>query len=196
MLSFLLLAIPLAVAASYRQSTTWTMNDITTNTTNCTSLNQIGYGYSKSLGYVTYTNSTSSGTGMNEGSGKAFGLSVYLQYGDTSSSLTNTSNVYVTSIDATSLSAKYVGICFNVSSLNVSASDAVDIDSLILTYSGGGAIDDDTLEGLPMIGSDTGSFLKNLAPGVGAFILIIGIFAAIAAIIYAIVGVVQRKITV
>jgi len=58
------------------------------------------------------------------------------------------------------------------------------------------AIDGDTLEGLPYIGSDVGSFLKNLAPGVGAFIIILGVFGAIAAIIYAIVGVIKNKIAV
>ena len=56
------------------------------------------------------------------------------------------------------------------------------------------AIDNDTLSGLPQIGSDVGSFLKNLAPGVGAFIIILGVFGGVAAIIYAIVGIVKRKV--
>ncbi|KKL67492.1 hypothetical protein LCGC14_2134460 [marine sediment metagenome] len=58
------------------------------------------------------------------------------------------------------------------------------------------AIDADTLEGLPYIGSDVGSFLKNLAPGIGAFIIILGVFGGVAAIIYAIVGVVKNRLTV
>ena len=58
------------------------------------------------------------------------------------------------------------------------------------------AIDNDTLSGLPQIGSDVGSFLKNLAPGVGAFIIILGVFGGVAAIIYAIVGIVKNKIAV
>ena len=58
------------------------------------------------------------------------------------------------------------------------------------------AIDADTLEGLPWIGSDIGNFLKNLAPGIGAFIIIIGVFGGVAAIIYAIVGVVKNRIAV
>jgi len=56
------------------------------------------------------------------------------------------------------------------------------------------AIDNDTLSGLPQIGSDVGTFLKNLAPGVGAFIIILGVFGGVAAIVYAIVGVVKRKV--
>jgi len=56
------------------------------------------------------------------------------------------------------------------------------------------AIDADTLEGLPYIGSDVGTFLKNLAPGIGAFIIILGVFGGVAAIIYAIVGIVKDKV--
>ncbi len=58
------------------------------------------------------------------------------------------------------------------------------------------AIDNDTLSGLPQIGSDVGSFLKNLAPGVGAFIIILGVFGGVAAIIYAIVGIVKNRIAI
>ena len=58
------------------------------------------------------------------------------------------------------------------------------------------AIDNDTLSGLPAVGSDVGNFLKALAPGVGAFIIIMGVFGGIAGIVYAIVGVVKRKIVV
>ena len=56
------------------------------------------------------------------------------------------------------------------------------------------AIDNDTLQGLPAIGSDVGNFLKALAPGVGAFIIIMGVFGGIAAIVYSIVGVVKHKV--
>ena len=56
------------------------------------------------------------------------------------------------------------------------------------------AIANDTLQGLPQIGSDVGSFLTNLAPGVGAFIIIMGVFGGVAGIVYAIVGVVKSKI--
>ena len=52
----------------------------------------------------------------------------------------------------------------------------------------------DTLGGLPSLGSDLGSFLTNLAPGIGTFILILGIFGGIVAIIYGIVVVIKKKI--
>ena len=55
------------------------------------------------------------------------------------------------------------------------------------------AISNDTLQGLPQVGSDLGGFLTNLAPGVGAFIIIMAILGGIGALIYAIVSVVQRK---
>jgi len=55
-------------------------------------------------------------------------------------------------------------------------------------------IANDTLEGLPAIGTQIGSFLTNLAPGVGAFIIIIGVFGGVAAIVYAIVSVVKTKV--
>ena len=58
------------------------------------------------------------------------------------------------------------------------------------------AIANDTLEGLPDMGSDVGTFLQNMAPGVGAFIIILGVFGGIAAIVYAIVSVVKRRINV
>lgn len=45
---------------------------------------------------------------------------------------------------------------------------------------------EDTLGGLPNMGSDTGNFLSNLAPGIGIFILIISVFAGIVGIIGAI----------
>lgn len=56
------------------------------------------------------------------------------------------------------------------------------------------AIASDTLQGMPQMGSDLGNFLANLAPGVGVFILLLGVFGGIAAIVYAIVVIVKRKI--
>jgi hypothetical protein len=55
------------------------------------------------------------------------------------------------------------------------------------------AIANDTLAGLPQAGSDLGSFLVNLAPGVGAFIIILGVLGGIGAIIMAIVVVIKGK---
>jgi len=51
-------------------------------------------------------------------------------------------------------------------------------------------IDNDTLGGMPALGSDIGDFLGNLAPGVGKFIIVIGIFGGIVSIIAAIVTVI------
>ena len=44
-------------------------------------------------------------------------------------------------------------------------------------------IANDTLEGMPNMGSDLGDFLGNLAPGLGKFMLIMAIFVGIAGII-------------
>ena len=55
-------------------------------------------------------------------------------------------------------------------------------------------IDNDTLAGLPHLGSDIGGFLQNFAPGIGAFIIIMGVFGGVAAIIYSVVYVIRKKI--
>ncbi|KKN77124.1 hypothetical protein LCGC14_0363200 [marine sediment metagenome] len=187
--SFFLLAIPLVIAADYRQSTVFATQTIRTNSTNCTTVTQIGHGTSKGLGYLTYTNSTiENSTLANQ--------TIILRYGTTSSVTSNASST-TTSLDATSYSAKYVGICVRTGGVNATPTAGAAIYTTpTLSWTGGGAIDDDTLAGLPNIGSDVGGFLKNLAPGVGAFIIILGIFGAIAAIIFAIVGIVKHKITV
>ena len=52
----------------------------------------------------------------------------------------------------------------------------------------------DTLSGLPQLGSDLGSFLTALAPGVGTFIIIMAIFGGIGALIYGIVYMVKHKV--
>jgi hypothetical protein len=54
------------------------------------------------------------------------------------------------------------------------------------------AIENDTLEGLPQVGSDLGDFLVNLAPGVGTFVLILGLFFGIIGIVVAI-GILIKK---
>jgi len=56
------------------------------------------------------------------------------------------------------------------------------------------AIANDTLAGLPSVGSDVGNFLTNLAPGVGAFILILGVFAGVVGIIGGVVYIIKEKI--
>jgi hypothetical protein len=49
------------------------------------------------------------------------------------------------------------------------------------------SVDCDTLEGLPTAGSDLASFLTNLAPKLGSFVLIIGIFAAVVGLVVLVV---------
>ena len=55
-------------------------------------------------------------------------------------------------------------------------------------------IDNDTLEGLPQLGTDVGDFMGNLAPGLGKFILILGIFVGIVGILGAIF-LIMKKVT-
>lgn len=47
-------------------------------------------------------------------------------------------------------------------------------------------IDCDFLDGMPHMGEDLGSFLVNIAPGIGIFILILSLFGGIAAIVAAV----------
>jgi len=55
-------------------------------------------------------------------------------------------------------------------------------------------IANDTLEGLPAMGTQVGDFLGNLVSGLGKFMLVIGLFAGIVGIIGAIVYVVTLMI--
>ena len=57
-------------------------------------------------------------------------------------------------------------------------------------------IANNTLEGFPQMGKDIGDFLKNMAPGLGAFLLVVGLFVAIVGIIVSIGVVIRRKINV
>ena len=52
----------------------------------------------------------------------------------------------------------------------------------------------ESVSGLSELGTDLGGFLENVAPGVGAFIIIMGVFGGIAAIIYAVATMIQKKI--
>jgi len=53
-----------------------------------------------------------------------------------------------------------------------------------------------TLSGLDTMGSDLGSFMENIAPGVGTFIVYLAVFGGVGALIYAIVHLVKKKISV
>jgi len=63
-------------------------------------------------------------------------------------------------------------------------------ETLSLSTSTNSVLPADTLEGLPEFGTDLGGFLSNLAPGVGKFIITLGIFGGILGIIGAIVFVI------
>jgi len=54
----------------------------------------------------------------------------------------------------------------------------------------------ETITGLSELGTDLGGFMTNIAPGIGAFIIIVGVFGGIGALIYAIVAMVKTKINV
>jgi hypothetical protein len=56
------------------------------------------------------------------------------------------------------------------------------------------AISNDTLEGLPALGTQIGGFLQNMAPGIGIFILIVAVFGGVGAVVYAVVSVIKSKI--
>ena len=51
------------------------------------------------------------------------------------------------------------------------------------------------ITGLTGLGTDLGAFLSNVAPGVGVFVLLLGLFGGIAAIVYAIVAVIKKKVS-
>lgn len=51
-----------------------------------------------------------------------------------------------------------------------------------------------TLDGLDVMGGDLGAFLENIAPGIGTFIIYLVVFGGIAALIYAIVHLIKKKV--
>lgn len=55
-------------------------------------------------------------------------------------------------------------------------------------------IANDTLEGLPALGTDLGDFMGNLAPGVGKFILILAIFGGIVGIFAALFFIIRAAV--
>lgn len=55
-------------------------------------------------------------------------------------------------------------------------------------------IANDTLEGLPQMGTQVGDFLGNLVAGLGKFMIVIGLFAGIVGIIGSIVFVITLMI--
>ena len=63
-------------------------------------------------------------------------------------------------------------------------------ETVAVTEGANSVISDDTLEGLPAMGTQVGDFLGNIVTGLGKFMLVIGLFAGIVGIIGAIVYVV------
>jgi hypothetical protein len=51
----------------------------------------------------------------------------------------------------------------------------------------------DEISSLPVTGTYIGSFLTNLAPGIGAFLIVLGVFVGIGALIYAVVIMIKGK---
>jgi len=76
--------------------------------------------------------------------------------------------------------------------LLVGASTSLALPAVLATS----ALDNGTLSGLPQVGSDVGHFMKNLAPGVGAFIIVLGVFGGVASIIYGVVSMIKNKISI
>ena len=59
----------------------------------------------------------------------------------------------------------------------------------------GSVIDNDTLSGLPALGTDLGNFMGNLAPGLGKFIIVMAIFLGIGGLIAAVIVLVKKYAT-
>lgn len=56
-------------------------------------------------------------------------------------------------------------------------------------------LDNDTLEGMPELGSDLGDFMGNLAPGLGKFLLTMGIFLGIVGILAGVFYIIKKSVT-
>ncbi len=194
-----LITLMLVLFTSIVFASTQTFPDITvTNATGTivagnhtnSSLFDLGESWSYTLEKVSYvdasTNANKSAGGCNE--------TLSLWYGTTNTSLTTVSltgadTATAVSTDLSDVSSRYVKFGgyfgYNTSISNCSITTAT------LTYQGSF---EDVLEGLPQIGSDVGSFLTNLAPGVGAFIIILAVFGGVGAMVYAIAGLVRKRI--
>lgn len=100
----------------------------------------------------------------------------------------NTTTTPSVSITGLTHSTKYY---YAINSSNAAANKATTTGSFTTTRctdSANSVLDCDTLDGMPATGSNLGDFLKNLAPGVGFFLLIVGIFIAIGLMLAGIVA--------
>lgn len=124
---------------------------------------------------------TSNGTGYNN--------SVY--YGTTSSlglqvqnTTTSTSpRVYLTGLADETTYYYLVSSCDNASACTNSSQSTFETEPNC--DSDNNALACDTLEGLPSAGTQLGGFMSNLAPGIGTFLLLLGIFGMISFVLYA-----------
>lgn len=124
-----------------------------------------------------------------------------VRYGLTSSlgsTATNTTNGTAPQITLTGLTDGNTLYYYKVQSCdNASACTNGTLSTFRTLYdcdSTDNAIDCDVIEGMPAAGSNLGSFLANIAPGVGLFMLLLGLFGGIVAILYAIVGRMTKKL--
>lgn len=114
-------------------------------------------------------------------------------YGETASlgstattSVNNTTpSVSLTSLDTDTIYYYIVMSCDNSTGCTNSTSSSF---QTLCSDSTGVMVECDIIEGLPSAGSNLSSFLSNLAPGIGGFVLLIGIFLAIGMIIMGIAG--------
>ena len=139
----------------------------------------------KTLKLLTWTDSSTDTAQCNE--------SLRLQYKDSESATwsSTTWGVYNSgSNDFTDVTGRYVRAQMTNEVFNFATGNCT-ITSVTLNY------DDymsDIVEGLPMTGTNVGSFLTNLAPGVGGFIIILGVFGGVGAIIYSLTSAINRRL--
>jgi len=158
---------------------------------------QLGISRAVDLKTFSYTDSSTNASMVNEspslkyGSGSSLGSETSHPTRTGGHGLTNTSSTTY-SFDVSSVDGTYwVQPTFDITFRNNTVSGInASFTSISLTFENDLS---DVLTGMPQVGSDIGSFLKRLAPGVGVFILIIGVFGGVAGIIYAVISVIKSK---
>lgn len=97
----------------------------------------------------------------------------------------STPRVSITALDTDTIYYYLVMSCDNASLCTNSSQSSF---QTLCSDSAGVMVECDIIEGLPSAGSNLSSFLSNLAPGIGGFVLLVGIFLAIGMIIMGIAG--------
>lgn len=146
----------------------------------------LGTTYAYDLDVLKWTDGSDNATNCNE--------TFTIQYG-----ATNISSVTLATNETSTAGTWDLTAYDDIESLNIwvmlshnSSVSNCSISSIKLYYEGGFS---DDLRGLPQVGTDVGGFLTNLAPGVGAFILILMVFIGIVGIVSAITFIVRRKMS-